>query len=309
MSLGRMPIANGFLTPDRFEDEYFFELKPAICANCGTFQILEQPPPDHMFHDRYAFFTRTSRNMVRHFEALGETVRRTHLHGDDPFVVEIGSNDGALLEGFANAGIRHLGVDPAANSAEIAERHGVRTLVDFFDARSAAMIASEYGQADAILAANVMAHIADLHSVAEGFLQLLKDDGVVIFESVYLGDMIDQTAYDLIYDEHVYTFSARAVARIFAYHGLDLIDVAPLPTHGGSMRYVLARKGQRRISAAVAERLAVEEAQGLHLPETYERFRARCETSRDALRSILEKKRSKVAAWSGTVRRQRVRRC
>lgn len=288
MSLGRMPLANGFLTADQFEDEYFFELEPAFCASCGMFQIIEQPPPESMFHREYSFFTRTSQHMVRHFSDLGETVRREFLQGDDPFVVEIGSNDGALLEGFAQAGIRHLGVDPSANIAAIAERSGVRTLVDFFNQPTAAMIADEHGQADAILAANVMAHIADLHEAAEGVARLLKRQGVLIFEAVSLGDMIQRSAYDLIYDEHVYTFSTRVVAGIFADHGLELIDVTPLPTHGGSMRYVLVHKGRRPVSTAVAEQLAAEEAQGLHLPETYDRFRKKCETMRDRLLSILE---------------------
>ena len=112
-----------------------------FCASCGMFQIIEQPPPESMFHREYSFFTRTSQHMVRHFSDLGETVRREFLQGDDPFVVEIGSNDGALLEGFAQAGIRHLGVDPSANIAAIAERSGVRTLVDFFNQPTAAMIA------------------------------------------------------------------------------------------------------------------------------------------------------------------------
>ena len=105
MSYGKMPISNGFLLPEQFKEEYFFELKPAFCDKCLTFQIEEQPDPEMMFHDHYAFFSRTSQFMVRHFTAYAEWVYDKHLGGDDLFVVEIGSNDGIMLENFAKRGV------------------------------------------------------------------------------------------------------------------------------------------------------------------------------------------------------------
>jgi len=287
MSYGRMPIANGFLTPEAFKDEYFFELKPAFCERCFSFQIEEQPDPKMMFHDHYAFFSRTSAFMQQHFKAYAGWVYDNHLSGDDLFVVEIGSNDGIMLENFANRGVRHLGVEPSSNVAEEARKHGVETIVRFFGADAAKDIVDEYGHADALLAANVMCHIPDLNGIAKGADILLKKDGVLIFEDPYLGAMIEKVSYDQIYDEHVFIFSALSVANIFAPHGFELIDLLPQETHGGSMRYVLARKGERAISAMVSEIVASEKAQGLHLPETYEQFRRDCEASKERLLRLL----------------------
>src|SRR5690348_2400001 len=153
MSFGRMPIANGFLRPDETGNEYFFELAPAFCETCGMFQLLEQPDPEKMFHEQYAFYSSTSRYMQAHFEAFALSVIKTGLAGrKDPFVVELGSNDGIMLRHFKSRGVRHLGVEPSANVAEVARTEGISTISAFFDRDLAERIAAEHGSADAILA-------------------------------------------------------------------------------------------------------------------------------------------------------------
>ena len=166
----------------------------------------------------------------------------------DPFVIELGSNDGIMLRHFNAPGIRHLGIEPSTNVADVARGHGLTTISAFFDRNLAEKIVAEHGRADAILAANVMCHISDLPGVASGIQHLLKPDGVFIFEDPYLGDMIEKTSYDQIYDEHVFIFSATSVKRAFAIYDLDLVDLMPQITHGGSMRYVFAPKGSRPVA-------------------------------------------------------------
>jgi methylation protein EvaC len=304
MSFGRMPIANGFLRPDETENEYFFELAPAFCDACGMFQLLEQPHPEKMFHEQYAFYSSTSRYMQAHFEAFALSVINTVLAGrKDPFVVELGSNDGIMLRHFKARGVRHLGVEPSANVADVARTQGISTISAFFDRKLADGIATEQGGADAILAANVMCHIPDLPGVAAGVQRLLKPDGVFIFEDPYLGDMIAKTSYDQIYDEHVFIFSATSVQRAFAPFALELVDVMPQITHGGSMRYMLAPKGSRQVSTKVSEQLAKEAALGLDRGETYLQFKANCENSRAALMQTLERlrnQRKRVVGYGAT---------
>jgi methylation protein EvaC len=292
MSFGRMPIANGFLTAAEIPGEYFFELTPAFCERCGMFQIMEQPRPDKMFHAQYAFYSSTSRYMQKHFESFANAVIGDVLNGrPDPFVVELGSNDGIMLGYFHERGIRHLGIEPSVNVADVARGRGIRTISVFFDRKIADDIVAEHGRADAVLAANVMCHIPDLPGVAAGVQHLLKPDGVFIFEDPYLGDMIAKTSYDQIYDEHVFIFSATSVQRAFAAHGLELFDVAPQITHGGSMRYMLAPVGSRAVSPRLGRQLANEHTQGLDRAETYRRFKANCEHSRAALMQVLEELR------------------
>lgn len=289
MTFGRMPIANGFLSRDQVAGEYFFELAPAFCAHCGMFQIMEQPDPSRMFHENYAFYSSTSRYMQAHFQRFAESVMAQKLAGRTaPFVVELGSNDGIMLRHFKAAGIRHLGIEPSTNVADVARSQGIETISEFFDKELAQRIVEQHGHADAILCANVMCHIPDLSSVAEGIRILLKPDGVLMFEDPYLGDMIAKTSYDQIYDEHVFIFSATSVAWAFGQHGLELVDAIPQITHGGSMRYVLAPKGSHPVAPSVAAVLDAERKQGLDRAETYGQFKANCETSRRLLMETLE---------------------
>ena len=286
-SFGRMPIANGFLAPEQFPSEYFFELKVAHCPACGMVQLTEHVDREKMFHENYAFYSSTSRRMEEHFRTLADDVGARYLTGKDPFVVEIGSNDGITLQHFAKRGVRHLGIEPSANVAEVARRKGVQTVCRFFDEALAREIVAQHGQADAFLGANVMCHIPYLHSVVEGIRLLLKPGGVVVYEDPYLGDIVEKTSYDQIYDEHAFYFSVASVGHLFGEHDMEVVDVARQNVHGGSMRYVIAHKGARPVSAAVERQRAKERQLGLEQPATYQRLSRNIERSRDELMDLL----------------------
>ncbi len=292
ISFGRMPIANAFLTREEFKDEYFFDLAVGFCPDCTMVQLLEQPAPEMMFHDHYAYFSSISRRMAAHFADFAAQVRRRHLERQNPFVVEIGSNDGIMLQHFASADIRHLGIEPSANVAAAAREKGVNTICEFFGPGLAARILEEQGPADAILAANVMCHIPDLHAVGAGVARLLSPRGVLVFEDPYLGEILTKTSYDQIYDEHAFYFSATSVSRVFAEHGLELIDAQPQPVHGGSMRYTFARAGAFPAGPAVAARLQQEREMGLHEGAVFTDFRTRVEQSRNNLQALLTRLRT-----------------
>ncbi len=289
ISFGQMPIANGFLSPEQFASEYFFELRVAFCPTCCMVQLVEQPDREKMFHDNYAFFSSTSSRMAVHFKDFANLVRRDYLRSADPFVVEMGSNDGIMLQNFSQAGIRHLGIEPSANVAQVAIDKGIRTISQFFDEDLAREIVAEHGQADAFLGANVMCHIPYLHSVAEGIKILLKPDGVLIFEDPYLGDIVEKTSYDQIYDEHAFYFSLSSISDLFGRHGLELVDAMPQAVHGGSMRYVVAHAGKHPVTSAVIALRAKENQLGLHNAETYARLRQNIEESRDELMTLLRR--------------------
>jgi methylation protein EvaC len=287
IDFGNMPLGNGFLLPEQFVDEYFFPMLVGFCQACGMVQLLDQPDRERMFHENYAFFSGTSSYMARHFKAFAGHVTADYLAGPNPFVVEMGSNDGIMLQHFAATGIRHLGIEPSRNVARVAIDRGIETITEFFCADLARRIVAERGQADAFLAANVMCHIPYIHSIVEGIDILLKPDGVVLFEDPYLGEVIEKTSYDQIYDEHTFLFSVASVSHLFARYGMEIIDVEPQTTHGGSMRYVIARRGARPVSSNVAAQRDRESFLCLHLPATYDRFRRNCEHSREQLMTLL----------------------
>jgi methylation protein EvaC len=298
-----MPIANGFLTPDQFADEYFFELAVGHCPRCSMVQLTELVDRERMFHENYAFFSSTSSWMQRHFAAFAGDVLENWIADDDPFVAEIGSNDGIMLRHFADRGIRHLGIEPSANVAEVARGRGVRTTTEFFDEDLARRIRDENGPVDAFLGANVMCHIPYMHSVVAGIRLLLKPKGVLIFEDPFLGDIIERTSYDQIYDEHAFYFSLGSLSHLFGMHGMEIVDAQPQEVHGGSMRWVVALQGAHPVRDSVRLLAEREAALGLATAECYDRFRANVEQSRDALTTLLRRSRAegkRVVGYAAT---------
>ena len=259
---GSQAMGNGFLDPNEFTDEYFFPMELGFSEESMMLQLVEQPAPEKMFHDHYAFFSGTSKFMTAHFKDFAKSVLESDfISGNNPFIVELGCNDGILLKNFAELKIRHLGIEPSLNVAKVANEEGVQTISEFFTETLAESIVKKHGQADVFLAANVMCHIPDIIDVVKGIKKLLKPTGVVMFEDPYLGDIISKVSYDQIYDEHVFLFSALSVKYLFSLHGMALIDVIPQQTHGGSMRYVLANEGVYSASDSVNQLLLEEKSQ------------------------------------------------
>ena len=288
MSFGRMPIANGFLKEEKFHSEYFFDMEVALCDNCKMFQLINQPEPEQMFNENYAFFSGTSKFMAEHFKDFANHVINDFLKDkDDPFVVEIGSNDGIMLENFVQKGIRHLGIEPSANVAKVAMEKGINTIVDFFDKPLAEKIVSEYGQVDSFIAANVMCHIPNINSIVEGVKVLLKSDGIVIFEDPYLGSVIEKTTYDQIYDEHTFLFSIHSIKYLFNQYDMEVIDVEPQESHGGSMRYTISHKGEKSVTDNVLNQLQYEADVGLTASDYFSKFKENCEKYRTSLIALL----------------------
>jgi len=304
IDFGMQPLGNGFLEVKEYKNEYFYPMEIGYSEVSMMFQLLEQPAPEQMFHEQYAFFSSTSHLMQDHFRAFADSVIASdYLESRDPFVVELGCNDGILIKNFAARGIRHLGIEPSQNVAAEAQKHGVRTISEFFGAALAEKILKTDGPADVFLAANVMCHIPDILGVAQGINNLLKPRGVLIFEDPYLGSMVEKASYDQIYDEHVFLFSALSIQYLFGKVGMELIDLLPQKTHGGSMRYVLAKKGIFPPTPAVGQLMAKEKLQGLDRAGGFTDFRRRVEKSKldlVALLRELKKQGKKVAGYAAT---------
>ena len=303
IDFGPMPIANNF-TDSPTKDTYRFRLAASFCELCSLLQIDEQPQPGLMFHDHYPFFTGLSSSMSAHF---GEMVE-LHLGNSkkDPaslFVVEIGCNDGTLLDFVRGRGVRHLGIDPSSNVVEKAHEKGISAEVGFFGKDFAAKLFLRESKADYIFAANVICHIPDMNDFGQGISLLLSQDGQFIFEEPYVGSMIENTSYDQIYDEHVFIFGAISVQNIFARVGLELVDVIPQSTHGGSMRYVLMHTGKGEVSTRAKAIIAKEKEEGLDKVSTYTNFAKQCEVRRTEFKSLLEtlkRQGSTVAGYAAT---------
>ncbi|MFE9643726.1 methyltransferase domain-containing protein [Streptomyces sp. NPDC006365] len=243
--------------------------------------------------------------MREHFARTAQHFLTRELTGDDPLIVELGCDDGVMLRTVREAVIRHLGVEPSAGVGEVARAKGIRVRTAFFEESTAREITAEDGRADVVYAANTLCHIPYLESIFRGLDALLTDGGVFVFEDPYLGDIIERTSFDHIYDEHFYFFTAHSVSALAERHGFQLVDAERLAVHGGQVRYTLARKGARTASAAVAALLAEEVRRGLTDPITLSAFAERVTAIRGQLTALLHKLREegrRVAAYGATAK-------
>jgi methylation protein EvaC len=272
VDFGDMPIANAFAKKEELNDEYTFPMKVGFCDSCNMVQLVEQPERERMFHENYAFFSSTSNYMKEHFKKFANSVSELQGLDEGSFVIEVGSNDGIMLQNFVTDNVPCLGIEPSKNVAQVAREKGIEVITEFFDQNLAESIIATHQTADAILSANVMCHIPYIHSIFKGLKVLLKDDGVFIFEDPYLGEVIEKTSFDQIYDEHVFLFSALSISYLATMHDLELIDVEHQITHGGSMRYTIAHKGAKKVSNNVINLIDKEKELGLDSPKAYSSF-------------------------------------
>ena len=291
-SFGMQPLANGFLPNNSERDEYFFEMSVAVNLDNGLFQLVNQPNPTQMFHENYAFYSRTSNFMKVHFKEVASELRgilnKDDISISDSFVIEVGSNDGVMLEHIVNAGVRCLGIEPSLNVAKESNKFGVETISEFLGSDLAKEIVISKGQANIVYAANVFCHIPESDDLAKSCSLLLKDDGYLVFEDPYLGDVLQKTSYDQIYDEHVYLFNCTAVQDVFKKHGLELFDCKHLNTHGGSMRYYFKKTTSVVYTDNLLRQLDIEEEIGIKEIKTYENFSENCEFAKVNFKKALE---------------------
>jgi methylation protein EvaC len=287
LDLGRQPLSDRFRTPGETEDEFSYRLAVGQCAACRMVQLTEEVPRELMFGEAYPYHSSGSVVMREHFTKTAHSLLDTGLAGPDPFVVEIGCNDGIMLKAIHEAGVRHLGFEPSTGVAEVARAKGVRVCTDFFEEKTARAVRASEGPANVIYAANTLCHIPYLESVFRGADALLAPDGVFVFEDPYLGDIVTKTSFDQIYDEHFFLFSAGSVRAMAERFGLELVDVKRLPVHGGELRYTLARAGACLPAAAVARLLAEEREQRLTDRATLQAFAANVAGIREDLVALL----------------------
>lgn len=305
LDLGRQPISNAFMRPEDAAEVPFFHLTIGLCTSCTMVQQLDEVPPNRMFHAQYPYRASGSALIRKHGEDVAERIIQRCSSNQDAFVVEIGSNDGVMLKRLSDAGIRHLGVDPAVGAADVAQTHGVNVRKEFFNASTATTIRDEQGPAHLIYSANTISHISYLDSILLGIDILLAPDGLFVFEDRYLGDIVNCVYFDQIYDEHIYLFAVRSVQAMAAQFGFELVDAEHLPFHGGSIRYTVARPGIATPTATVAEFLAREKAGGLAEEATFVEFAAAIDQIRTDLVSLLRDLRSsgrRVVGYGATSR-------
>lgn len=290
--LGNTPLANSILRTDKdTQAETSYPLCAFVCSHCFLVQLPAVTSRENIFVE-YSYFSSFSESwLTASREYAEETIKGFGLNRNS-LVVEVGSNDGYLLQYFQRKGIQVLGIEPAQNVASTAIQRGIPTRTDFFGVATAKQLLAENIHADHIAVKNVLAHVPDLHDFIEGMKLLLKADGILSVEFPHLLRLIRENQFDTIYHEHFCYFSLLVVEAAFSQHGLKLFDVQELPTHGGSLRvWACHSDSTRPVNMSIARMRRTEKRSGLEEIATYSNFKSSVNQVRDELTAFLHKQK------------------
>lgn len=287
VDLGMSPLCQTHIEAGNLNAmEPFYPLHSFVCEKCFLVQLPEHVAPPAIFEE-YAYFSSYSDTWLAHAKNYVETISNRFGLNQQSFVVELGSNDGYLLQYFVAKGIPVLGIEPAKNVAQVAIKKGVNTISEFFGRETARKVAKENRLADLILGNNVLAHVPDINDFVGGMKILLKPSGIVTMEFPHLVRLIEENQFDTIYHEHFSYLSFTTVEQVFAAQGLTLFDVDKLPTHGGSLRiYARHREdASKPVSAKVTGLKSREADWGVTTMKPYRAFGEKVKATK---RKILE---------------------
>jgi len=289
LSLGKTPLANAFLTKEQIKKkEKYYPLELYFCHQCSLTQLGHIVSPDVLFKN-YVYVSSTSSVFIKHFEDFATSAIKRFKLTKNSLVIDIGSNDGILLKPFKKKKIQVLGIEPAKNIAQKANKEGIKTLPYFFSVNLAKKIRKKYGPAHLITATNVFAHINDLDEVIKGLRLLLDKEGVFVIEAPYLVDFIEKNLFDTIYHEHLSYLAINPLIYLFKRSDMKIFDVERVTSHGGSIRvYVAKNKTKYKISKDVLNLCKLEKRIKLDNVKTYQLFAKQIEKNKKALLKLIK---------------------
>ena len=298
LSLGYMPPVNQMVPIGTVpQQQPWFPTNLLYCRNCELVQLGLAVDPAIIFPPGYPYTSGTTKLLRDNFADLQrESAAMLGLDKDD-LVVDIGSNDGTLLSNFKTAGSRVLGIEPT-DVGDIANKHGIATIKRYFGPEVAREVTREHGLASVVTAANCFAHIEDVHSIVDGIVAMLKDDGAFISESHYLISLLDTLQYDTMYHEHLRYYSLASLKHLLGMHGLEVFHARPIPSHGGSIRVYAARQGTYTVQDSV-RRMLVAEPRGEAMVKRLAAFRGDVVLSKLRLQSMLRELKEKGQRVAG----------
>lgn len=290
--LGYVPLAGGFIKKEQFKNEKFYPLEISFCHKCVLLQSINVIDKDILFKN-YFYFSSKSRTLSNYFTQIAQELNKSFKNPKKKFIVEIGCNDGILLEKMSLLGLKTLGVDPALNVTNSIKNKKIKIIKDYFTESLSKKILNKYGKADTIVSFNTLAHIEDMHDVMKGIKHLLKEDGFLEFGVHYLGKLVKENQYDMIYHEHQYYYSLTSLTNFIKQYDMEVFDLKKTNLHAGSIIFYIQNKqyGKRKLTDNVIKLKNEEIKNRLNNSGTYIKLMTKIEKRKNDLIKTLTKLR------------------
>ena len=289
LDLGHQPLCDSLLAKEMLnQPETTYPLRMFWCEECSLAQLDYCVDGSVVFHPDYPYRTGVTKELVEYLNGMSSSLISKYNLKHDDLVVDLGSNDGTLLMGFKEHGIKVLGVEPT-NIAKLANQNGIETVQEFFTMDIANEIKNKYSEASIVVATNMFAHMASIGEVVSGIETILKNDAVFVFENHYLLDVIQGGQFDTIYHEHLRTYSLKSLIKLFSYYDFTITDVERGSRYGGNIRVHVTKGKNRPVSENVTALLNLEENSDLYKLETYRKFAERVKKAKKDFMNFLLK--------------------
>ena len=269
VSLGYQPLANNLLNK-KDEKTELYPLEVNYCNNCHNCQLSVAVDPKKMFSN-YLYTSSTSKTFRDHFvNASKKYIKELKLKSNKSYIIDVGSNDGVALKPFKDQKFKKiLGIEPAKNLANLANKNKIKTFNGFLTKKNLKKIKKN---ADLILASNVFAHSDNLKEMAECMLNLLSSKGTIIIEVQYLMNTMKDLTFDNIYHEHYNYWSLTSLINFFKQFNATIYKAEKINTHGGSIRIYIKKGKKTKIDKSVNQLIKEENNYGIKDFRTYQKF-------------------------------------
>ena len=258
IDFSKMPLAGAFLTKSQISNEFLYPMGMQFCQNCSSVQVDTVIPLDVLFK-KYFYFSSSINTLIEHFFDLSNTVSKKYLKNGGN-VLEIGCNDGVFLNHMVKkSGVNCIGVDPARNVIKKINNKKINTYNKPFNLELAKKIKSRFDKIDLIVSSFSFGHIDNMKSVGEGIDLLLDKNGTFIFEIYYLGTVIKELQYDMMYHEHMTYYTIKSLKKFLSKHNLKIFNIEKIKLRSGSLRFSCCRIKDKRTSSKNVEKYTHDE--------------------------------------------------
>ena len=302
LDLGYQPLANNYLNKNNInKKEKKYRLKVCFDKKTKLVSIEKTFSSKMMFNNSYPYRSSMSKTMVKSLKDLSKLIKKKHKPKK---ILEIGSNDGAFIKNFSKKKV--MGIEPCSNVEKITKKKGFKTYPLYWNSSTAKKLLNKEGKVDLIYSANTISHIKNLDEVFKSINILLNDDGILIIEDPSLLECLKKNTYDQFYNEHIYVFSLVGIENILKKHHFEIFHVQNLDIHGGSNRYFIKKKfNKKRILSSVKIQRKKEINYGIKKISTYKKFAKRVEFSKKKLKKIfsnIKAKNKKIIGYGVTAK-------
>lgn len=301
VNMGKSPISEKYVKKENLENIIpKVSLNLYFCKNCSHVQLIDVVNPDFLWAD-FTFKTARDIKLINHFKDYVERVINVQQINDKDLILDIGSNDGTLLQCFKDKGFQNiLGVDPASQIVDQANLSGIKTIKGYFNLELANKISNTNGKAKVITANNVFAHMDDLRGMLEAIKFMMNEESIFVFEVSYLLDVVKKMLIGTIFHEHLSYHSIISLKQFLNSFNLDIIKVERGPEQGGSIIcYAKIKKQSNRIHNSVFELIELEKKEKLDKIETIQKMNDQLTDLKNELNKIIKKIKHENKTISG----------